>query len=348
MEQTLKELKAENEAEEAEQTAAEQADNPETEGAESPPQADKVTEETEAEDSKDETQPDAESGDTKTEEDEDATWMQSEDHASEAEKKFTDYDVGRAKEKLRAKLERKHSGETEELKQRIAELEGQAPVTTGLVKPKREDFYDNEDPDAAYIEAMSDYVEKKAIATVKAEHATETKTREAQSLLKANEKAVDQHYERAMALAKRSDIAPETYQAADRRVREAIDGLYPEKGDIIADQLIAYLGEGSEKVFYNLGINPSRLSDLVGKLTEDKSGVKASMYLGELKGRLLQPHKRRSAAPKPAAAPKGDGDSPSTRTLHKKYEEAHKAGDTQAAWKARKAAKDAGADVTKW
>lgn len=350
-EKTLAELKAENAKADA---AADQDDNEATEEeTASPPQADEVdTEDTEAEDTEADTEPDAETGDTDTEEPEDDTWMQSEGHDSDADHVFSNADMAKARRKYQAKgeakAEQKYAEEIAALRQELEAVKGHAPVTTGLAKPKREDFYDQDDPEEAYLVAFADYLEKTTLAKVEAKQASTEKTRAAQAHMKAMETAVDQHYERAAVLAQKSNIAPETYQAADRRVRQAIEGLYPDNGDVIADQLIANLGEGSEKVFYNLGIRPERLTELVNRLTDDKSGLKASLYLGELKGRLLQPPKRRSAAPKPAADPKGDQDSPSARKLRQQYQEAHEKGDVQAAWDAKSAAKARGADVSNW
>lgn len=349
-EQTLAELKAENaKADDAAEGQENEATEDETA---SPPQADEVeTEETETEETEEETEPEAETGETESEETDD-TWMQPEGHDSDADH-LSNAEAAKLRKKYQAKgearAERKYQEELAAANKRIAELESQSPApTTGLVKPKREDFYDQDDPDEAYIEALGNYWEQKALAKVEAKQAATEKTREAKALLKATETAVDQHYERAAALAQRSNISPETYQAADRKVREAIEGIYPDNGDMIADQLIANLGEGSEKVFYNLGINPSRLSELTRRLTEDKSGLKASLYLGEVKGRLLQPHKRRSTAPGPAKTANGDGESESARSLKSKYTEAHKQGNAQAAWNAKKAAKDRGVDVSNW
>lgn len=339
MAQSLKQLKEENAAIEAK----------DAEGTEDAPQA--IEEETveeaeveaiEGEDTELEADADLVEGD----EDKPAieAWMQTDGD----EKKFTDGDIGAAKHKLRAKLESKHSTETDELKARIAQLEqgGNAPKT--LNKPMRADYANTDDPDDAYTDALVDW--KLANHSAKTA-ATTTKADQARSI-EAHQREVsqnvDSHYERAVKLSADSGIEPAAYQSADLTIRRAVESVFPNQGDVITDGLIANLGEGSEKVFFSLGINEEKRTKFISLLQSDKTGLKASMYLGKLSSELSAPERRTTRAPKPAADLQGTGKRVSGNAEKRKYDAAHKAGKTAKAFKLKRAAKKAGADTSTW
>lgn len=338
--QTLAELKAENADEEVE--------------TDTPPQA--VEEETEEEAAKDEAEvtegdsdpeSDAETPAEEPEETEVEDWMKG-DESEGAEKKFTDSDIAAAKKKLKAKLESKDS-ELEEAKAEIERLKNGRTETKSLNRPKREDFYELEDPEAAYIEALTDF----KLEQESAKRAAKIKDKEAnlqqQQYQQEINKGVDQHYERAVKLAEESGIASETYQSADLAVRQSIDSVRPGLGDVITEGLIANLGEGSEKVFYSLGVNRAKRDKLVDLLKADPGGIKAAMYLGTLKAELTSPQKRKTNAPKPAPSMKGDATaSASSSALKRKYDAAHKKGDTSAAFNIKRQAKKDGVDTKTW
>ena len=342
---TLDELKAAN----AEQEAAAEVENVAEElDTESPPQADEVEEDAETvEDELEETTEDAESEEEETGEDDTEDWMQSDSHESQAEKKFTDGDIGKAKAKLRAKLEKRHEDEVEKLRAELEALKG-GKRAEPLAKPKREDFYDEDDPDEAYFDALTDWKLKTHQAEVKAETQSAELTRKQQEVQQATAKAVDQHYERAVGLSAKSGISAELYQSADYKVRQMVESLYPGAGDNITDALIASMGDGSEKVMYNLGINESRLGELRTRLEQDKNGIKAAIFLGQLNERLSAPQKRKTNAPKPAADAHGDVQAINQKALKKKYDAASKSGNTQAAFDARREARKAGVDTSNW
>ena len=337
---TLEELKAENAKLEAEEST--------------PPQVEEETVEEDATETPlEETEEAAETSDENTKEIEVEAWMQEEessgdDQASPADHVFTGSDIKKAKTKLKAKLERKHSEEIEKLNARIEELES-SQSSSDLNKPKREDFYDSDDPDEAYADALVDYKFKKHMAQQAAKSQEATATRQQIERQQQVEKGLDQHYERAAKLAEKSGITPELYQSADYQVRQAIDNVFPKSGDAITDALIADLGEGSEKVFYNLGVNRGRLNKLTSLLKQDPKGIRAAVYLGQLGAELAAPQKRTTRAPAPSPEVKGDQQqSAEVSKLQRKYKEAHKSGNTQAAFDARMEAKRAGVDVSNW
>lgn len=348
---TLGQLKAENAKLEAEATATPQ------EVVEEPANQDEQEHQVDVDDSaadtsNEEGKPDAETDkpESEGEEAELEDWMKSDDDqtsSNSGEKKFGDHDVAAAKKKLRAKLEAKHNDETEKLQKRIQELEqGKQP---DLQKPKRDDFYDQADPDEAYAEAVAEWKWNQKHAESQAEQAA--KNAERQRLEKQQEvsQGVDSHYQRAVTLAEESGISAEAYQAADFRVRQAVDEVFQGAGDSITDALIATLGEGSERVFYNLGVNKARLSELQTLLKSDSSGIRAAVYLGGLKRDLTAPQKRKSTTPKPAPTAEGDApQSASVKALKSKYDKAHAKGDSQAAFDAKREARLAGVNTNQW
>lgn len=281
------------------------------------------------------------------EEPEQEAWMQGDDHSSSADKKYTGSDIGAAKAKLKAKLERKHDTEVETLRAEIKALQQGKPVEVGA-KPKRDQFFESDDPDEAYTDALLDWKLENKGAKQQAQTAqAQVEQRQKEQQLN-NSVAVDQHYERAIKLAEKSQISAENYQQSDYRVRQMMDSVFPNSGDAITDALIANVGDGSEKVFYNLGVSPARLQELETRLKADPSGVKAAIYLGELKATLVAPQKRNTSAPKPAAQIQGDQTSTSAGALERKYLDAHKRKDIGAAFKLKREAKAAGVNTQNW
>lgn len=283
-------------------------------------------------------------------------WMIGDDEASqEADRKFTGSDIKAAKNNLRAKLDKKHASELEDLKAQIDELKSGRvllPNDAGqLKKPTRAQFDDDDDPDESYTTALVEWKLNRSAAENKASLAQEQlQARQQQVMAKVSED-VDQHYARAMKLAGESNITAETYQGADLRVRQGVESVMPERGDQVVDGLISMLGEGSEKVFYSLGVNKTRLSTFQDKLKEDPSGLTAAMYLGALKAQLAAPPKRKTSAPAPAEHADGlssGGKPASAGSFKNRYDAADKRGDIQERFNIRRKAKAQGVDVSKW
>lgn len=277
-------------------------------------------------------------------------WMTGDDQESpETGKKFTDSDIGAAKAKLRAKLEKQHQSELDELRAQLEAQRSQAvPQPTG--RPKRDDFYDHDDPDDAYAEALMEWKLSTAVAQKTAQNQQYEQQRKQLETRQKIESSVEQHYERAAALAAASGISPELYQSADRKVREAVQGVFGgESGEHVTNTLIANLGEGSEKVLYKLGVSPKSLAELTSKLRDDSSGLKAAIYLGKLSAELTTATRKRSNTPAPATNVQGDANTTDlSRTLLRRYQEAHKRGDTQAAYDIRSEAKGKKINVNSW
>lgn len=337
-EQTLEELKAENasaETEEEEQPTAAATETDEEEAA---------TEE--AQDTESEAETDEEEG---AETDAEA-WMQSDEQASEGggEKRFTDSDVAAAKRKLQAKLEKRHTSEVDDLKREIEALkkgqgvQQQAPTGQKPMPTLEAHDYD----ETAYQKAMQDWVVNNAQSVTKSTLEQQRQEEQQKQQRQALEDAVGGHYQRAAKLAQEAGISDEVYQQTDLEVRKAIDSAMPGQGDLVADQLISRLGEGSEKVMYYLGRNTGEREKLSAALRTDPSGLSAVILLGELKGRLSSPPKKTSKAPAPARrAEGGSGGDGKVDKLRRAYQ---KETDTQKRFDMRRKAKQDGIDVSNW
>lgn len=337
---TLEELKAKNAEEEANSTAHPQVVEDEA-------NSDAV------EDESGNTNEDAETSSSREGSTETEDWMQSDDPASKTgDKKFTDQDIAAAKNKLRAKLDRKHESETEALKAEIERLKSGGGSEKGktLNRPKREDFDNADDPEEAYLEALTDWKLEQNAAAAAANAAKSDASAKQEEFQRKTSEAVDQHYERAVKLAESSGISPEAYKGADLAVRQAVEAVFPNQGDATVDALILNLGEGSEKVFYNLGVNAARNAEFQKLLKEDKSGLKAAMFLGELKNKLVAPKKKTTSAPPPNTQLEGDAseNGDKFKSLKRRYKEADKRGDIQARFNAKMEAKRAGVNTSDW
>lgn len=308
-------------------------------------------EEEAAEEESQESKSGSESDEEGSEEAEVEGWTQSDEQASgdSDERKFTDSDVAAAKRKLRAKLEKEHSSEVEALRAKVEQLESgqngqrEAVTTDTEPMPKLDDFdYDEQ----KHAQAVAEWVQKtahNATQTAQQKQAQEAKQRQQKQEL---EQAVDSHYQRAAKLAEEAGIDPENYQESDFQVRKAIDSAMPGGGDLVTDQLIAHLCEGSEKVMYYLGRNSGDRTRVVDALKADPNGIKAMILLGEIKARVTQPVKRKSQAPRPASrAEGGDGGSSTATKLKSEYQ---KTSDLQKRIDMKRKAKASGIDVSDW
>ena len=355
MAQSLEELKELNRAEEEKES--EQANN--QVATDKIPKKLKTDEKPEAETEEDEDLSDDEDEDDESTEGED--WMQSdeqtseeEDDEEEVEAKFTDGDVAAVRRKLKGKLQKERdekeilAEENARLKAQLAgksegnqEQMAQAPAKNRM--PRLADFAYNED---RHEEAMANWIQQNAVAASQ-RGSSENSQAEAQAkAAEKTEKAVDDHYLRVNELVKKSNIAPEVYTAADTSVRQIVESVVPNGGDVITDGIIARLGSGSEKVIFNLGRNKVKREQFHKLLVEDPSGIAAAMMLGELKTSLLGGKSRGSNAPKPSGQLNGDGGgSTSTSKLKRQYE---KAGDVQTRFNLKREAKNKGIDVSGW
>jgi hypothetical protein len=298
-------------------------------------------------------------GDTTEIEDDDKSktveaWMVEEDESGRTDSQTVPLGAHiKAKHKLRGTIQSQQD-EIDRLKAENNALKsGKTPDNNSVSlklpeRPKRNAF----DSDEAFETALDKYYDEKE--TVKfntlqqAHNVNASQAKEIEQL----ETAVNSHYDRAEKLITSSGITPDAFKAADSTLREAIEIIRPGGGDMIADKMIAILGEGSEKVFYKLG-NPKNKAlrgELINILATDPSGLRLAAFLGEQKALLTTvTTKRISKAPPPDGQHQSDADgSDKAKLLKRQYDAAHKANDISRAWAAKKKAKQGGSDVSKW
>ena len=249
------------------------------------------------------------------------------------------------KKKLRGTISERDD-EIERLKKERDEALKLKPKEPAVLKrPDREDFDSAEEYEVAKDKYDDDKLDKRFWRNRIKEQQEQAKSEAYNKTVEA----VDQHYDRAAELIETSGIKPEIYQDADKRVRKTVESIVPKMGDVIVDQIISIMGKGSEKVLFYIGRNAAALSKFQTLLSEDKTGMRAAVYLGQEKQRLTKPTSHRSNAPAPAAGVKGDATTNGSANKFKKtYNAAHKSNNLQAAYNAKKEARLAGVDVSGW
>ena len=334
---TLEEHKADTAAEEAKKLDAspqEEEEELESEAPEAEEEAEQESPEVAATDDDSDDEPKAK---------EQEAWMQEDDNDPQSDEVQSNDTVwAEARRTMQGKLERKteklndaHKEEMDKIRAEMAELRsGNQPQQPTSTRPKRDDFYDR---DEEYDDAMYAWRTQKDAASVT--NAANKRLREEQ--ISAQSAALDNHYSQAEKLCRDSDISAKAFQQSDHKVKEAL-------GENIANILIAQMGEGSGKVFFNIGRNPGKLAQLKQCMQDDPNGLKAMMFLGETKTSLTL-QKRKSLAPKPANTVKGNAPTNrSAKASQKAYEKAHAKGDTAEAWRIKQEAKASGESTRNW
>ncbi len=255
--------------------------------------------------------------------------------------KFTSSDMRNLRVKLTSKLDKKD----EELERIKAELEAlkrgsTQPVAQSVAKVPTLEQYNYDE--AEYAAAMTVWVRSQVQGATQASE-VQTKQLQKQQELERN---VNDHYERAAQLVKKHNIDPDLYHDAGLNLRKTIEAAFPGQGDVITDQMLARLGEGSEKVEYHLGRNAQKREILKAKLLDDPTGLSASIYLGKVLAEVSAPARKQTRAPAPAArATGGEGVVSDELSMKKKYQAEQ---DTQKRFNIRRKAKLAGIDVRDW
>jgi len=337
-----------------EQLKAENADT-EVETDESLPNAEEVKAEEEAgEEVAEEDDSPGEGDQPETGETELEAWMQTEEQTSEGDDDGTVVPLS-AHTKMRGKLKGRIGEQNEELEQLRAEnaslKQGQAPAQVTAKPAAMPTLEGSEYDDAKYQQELSNWMAQQVQAQVAQATQASTNTAAQSQAAQQLDQAVDSHYQRAAKLAEGSGITAELYQNSDTVVRQTIESVLPKMGDVVTDNMIARLGEGSEKVMFFVGRNKAAQEKLRSSLVTDPTGISAAMYLGELKRDMITPKKRVSLAPKPATQIQGDEGGASTGTakkLKEKYHSAQKRGQGQESYNAKKEAKALGVDVSNW
>ncbi len=333
MEISLEDLKAENAREEAELAASKtaiSAEEVEDVAAEDESEVDQGA----AEHQDDEAKPEVED------------WMKEDDQESESSDSVPLATLVKTRKKLKGTISEKDNV-IEQLKAKVEQLERAQvnPVAqASTIKPPRLEDYNYDE--ARFADAQAQYIDAQIAARLNnVTQQSEMERKQAQYRQKLDESLSD-HYARAEKLVKSAGITEEQYQAADTKLRLAIDQVMPKQGDIVADTLLANLGEGSEKVGYWLGCNASAREELQRKLISDPSGLSAAMWLGGKARELSAPKQLKSNAPKPNTQLNGDGNTKDPhKALKDKLAKARLSGDMQKVLDLKLEAKKAGIDT---
>jgi small-conductance mechanosensitive channel len=156
----------------------------------------------------------------------------------------------------------------------------------------------------------------------------------------------NQHYDRVEALVASGKITVEKYKAAEANVLEKLDQMTG-AGEAVMKKFVASIGAGSEKVIIHLGTNGTAQQRLEQELKRDPSGIAAAIYLGGLREKFNSaPATKPKTAPAPDVALKGKA--PASSSHYKAYEKAVAKDDPTAMLEAKRAARGAGIDTSKW
>lgn len=249
-----------------------------------------------------------------------------------------------------AAVRKKWKGRAKEAEDEVATLRAEIeklkanPVQAKPVEtkpyPKLEDFDYDED---AHQQAVIQWNDERIEAKLNQQNQSNQLNQQQQEAISKRNKAVDEHYVRAERVAKENKIEPEKYQKSDLAVRNLFESLAPGQGDDVTDNIIAALGEGSEKVMYNIGLSPAKQAK-VRELSGNPMALMA--YLGELKSSFTAKRSVKSNAPKPPKKLSPDGSGSATESaLQKKY---NKAKSVQERLDLKWKAKEANIDTSKW
>lgn len=289
---------------------------------------------------------DSEISDDDETQDEVEEWMKEGDDDSDQKDEMVPLHAHiKAKRKLKGRISEKDE-ELERLKAENERLKADRSKPLELPKrPRRDDFEDDE----KYEDALDKYeIEKYELKFQQLQQTQDLRTSQEKAAQRISQ-AVDAHYSEAEKLLETSGISADAFKASDQTVREAVENIRPKQGDIIVDQFIARLGKGSEKVFFRLGRSKALLGEFIAALAGDPSGLDAATFLGTQKALLLNTKGGKSKAPSPDVQINGDTTAgQKEKLLKKRYDDAHKKGDGQKAWNAKKEAKTAGIDTSKW
>ncbi|NTU49508.1 MAG: hypothetical protein HGA87_01195 [Desulfobulbaceae bacterium] len=252
------------------------------------------------------------------------------------------------KRKLKGKIEDRDD-EIAQLKAQLEELKRPPQTASSVIQPPKRPRNLDFNTDEEYEEAMDRYEEAKLIYQTNFIGQNQDQIKRVQQRNQTVEQNVEKHYERAAKLVESTGIKPEIYQHADAAVKQVINAVQPGKGELIFNELVDMVGEGSEKTFFYIGRNKQAQNEFLSLLTEDPTGLKASIYLGRITERISGAKNQSSRAPAPSAQLRGDDASNSKGSaLKRKYEQAQSRNNPQEAYNLKKQAKKQGLDTSKW
>ncbi|EKK5183046.1 phage capsid protein [Cronobacter sakazakii] len=172
--------------------------------------------------------------------------------------------------------------EVRELRRQLEEIQAkpaeQAQATQDVIqeRPKLEDFYQYEDCEERFEQAMADWHEKKS----RAQQVKQQQIRQQQEAMQRFQQRVEAHKQRA------AKLPVKDYQEMEEIVRTEVPDLQKEV-------LIHAADEGSELIAYALGKNPQ----LRQRVAAETDPIRAAFLLGQISQQV-------KLAPKPKATPK--------------------------------------------
>ncbi len=327
--QSLEELKAQNAAEEAAQ-----AQQPEVEEIEAIESEDLEVD-----------QPETTEGDETEEPTED--WLK--EDSAEEEKKQSDLVpaavLAETRRKLRGQVSEKDA-EIQRLKSELDQVKA-SPAATSAQDLDLEialESWEYEGENYARYKAELDA--RNARKIMQAESARAQQAQQIEQQQREIAEQFNQHYDRVEALVASGKITVEKYKAAEAIVVEKLNQMTG-AGEAVMKKFVASIGAGSEKVITHLGTNGAAQQRLEQELKRDPSGIAAAIYLGGLREKFNS-----TPVNKPKTAPTPDvpltGKAPVTSSHYKAYEKAVAKDDPTAMLEAKRNARAAGIDTSKW
>jgi len=277
-------------------------------------------------------------------------WLK-EDSTEEEEKKQSDL-VPAAKH---AEMRRKLRGEVSEKDAEIQRLKSELdqvkanPAASNAQELELEvavESWEYEGDPATYGRYKAGIDARNAVKITRAETAEKQQTQAFEQQEREIAEQFNKHYDRVEQFISSGKMTVEKYKAAEANVISKLNQLTG-AGEVVMKKFIAGMGKGSEKVITHLGLNSASQQRLEQELKRDPSGIAAAIYLGELRKTFDSP-----PATKPKTAPTPDvplrGKAPATSSHYKAYEKAVAADDPTAMLEAKRAARGAGIDTSKW
>lgn len=176
--------------------------------------------------------------------------------------------------------------QNEELVRQLSLIGGKQPEQPAQIPTLESCGYD----EARYQAEMSQWVAKNTEGQLQQIQRQQLQEQRAQLLQQQLESDVHAHYQRVESLG----VSADEYIPAEKAVRD-------EFGDRAVDQLIAAIGEGSEKVVYHLGLNATERDKVKALVQRDPSGLAAMAYLGRLADKLNTAPAQKTISQAPAA-----------------------------------------------
>lgn len=253
----------------------------------------------------------------------------------------------RTKSKLKGQLADKDV-EIEKLRSELADKSRTTPAITLTKRPRVADF----DTDEAYEDALDQWDNDRATAQVTTIEKGRNHEVQQQQSQRVVDEAVEGHFKRVADIVNKHGIKEDVYAGAEKTFRNDVESLFPNQGDLIADQLITILGEGSEKTIYHMGINSAARDRFKTIVRDNAAGLglhSAVAYLAGINKEISGTQNKKTSARKPAAQVNGEIAPTASAGKHKKaYDKAVKSNDGQAMYNAKKLAKASKVDVSNW